>query len=93
MMKNLKYLLVAITFGLMVFSVVPVKAQCAACTATVESNAKSGSKTTKGLNNGILYLLAAPYLIVTVGGLIWYKKYRRKNVDLNNMQPQKLHLN
>lgn len=62
------------------------------CTATVETNSKSGASTTNGLNNGIMYLLAAPYLAVAIVGYIWYKKYRRKNVDLN-MRNEKLNLN
>ena len=70
----------------------PVKAQCAMCTVSVESSSKSGSKTTKGLNAGILYLLGAPYLAVSVCGYIWYKKYRRKEVNLN-MRSEKLNLN
>jgi hypothetical protein len=70
----------------------PVKAQCAMCTTAVESNSKNGNTTTKGLNNGILYLLAAPYLAVGVVGLIWYKKYRRKNIVID-MRDEKLHLN
>jgi hypothetical protein len=91
-MKKLKFLYLFLVFGLMVCSVAPVKAQCAMCTATVETNAKSGAGTTNGLNNGIMYLLAAPYLAVAVVGYIWYKKYRRKNVDLN-MRNEKLNLN
>jgi hypothetical protein len=39
-----------------------------------------------------MYLLAAPYLAVAALGYVWYKKYRRKNVDLN-MRDEKLHLN
>ncbi|MGZ3820805.1 MAG: hypothetical protein ACXVB6_09465, partial [Mucilaginibacter sp.] len=62
-------------------------------TTAVESNNKRGSTTTKGLNNGIMYLLAAPYLAVAAVGLLWYKKYRRKNVNLNNMRSEKLNLN
>jgi hypothetical protein len=42
-MKRLKYLYFVLVFGLMVCSVVPVKAQCAMCAATVESNSASGS--------------------------------------------------
>jgi len=76
----------------MVCSVVPVKAQCAMCTATVESNSASGNKATNGLNNGIMFLLAAPYLAAALGGYIWYKKYRRKNVTLE-MREEKLNLN
>ena len=91
-MKKLKFLYLALVLGLLVISVVPVKAQCAMCTATVETNSESGAKTTNGLNNGIVYLLAAPYLAVAVVGYIWYKKYRRKDVDLN-MRSEKLNLN
>jgi hypothetical protein len=91
-MKKLKFLYLFLVFGLMVCSVVPVKAQCAMCSANVETNAKSGAGTTNGLNSGIMYLLAAPYLAVAAVGYIWYKKYRRKNVDLN-MRNEKLNLN
>lgn len=91
-MKKLTYLFFAITFGLMVLSIVPAKAQCAMCTATVESNSKSGSHATKGLNSGIMYLLAAPYLAVAACGFIWYKKFRRKDVLLN-IPSEKLNLN
>jgi hypothetical protein len=62
------------------------------CSTTVESNSSSGASTTNGLNNGILYLLAAPYLAVAIGGYVWYKKYRRKDVELN-VRNEKLHLN
>jgi hypothetical protein len=78
--------------GLTLLAPVTVKAQCAMCSATVESNASGGNKQTAGLNNGILYLLAAPYIAVGVVGYIWYKKYRRKNVNLQ-MRDEKLHLN
>ncbi|QQL48716.1 hypothetical protein [Mucilaginibacter ginkgonis] len=67
-------------------------AQCAMCSATVETNNKSGNTQANGLNNGIMYLLAAPYLAVAAGAYIWYKKYRRKDVDLN-MRNEKIHLN
>ncbi|HTD98686.1 MAG TPA: hypothetical protein VK668_05345 [Mucilaginibacter sp.] len=91
-MKGIKITLILLAFGCMVLGTVPAKAQCAMCTTAVESNNKSGSKTTHGLNNGIMYLLAAPYLAVAAVGLIWYKKYRRKNVNLN-MRSEKLNMN
>lgn len=91
-MKSLKYILaVLIVVGCFCFTN-KAKAQCAACAATVESNADNGNNQAKGLNNGILFLLAAPYLAAAVGGYIWYKKYRRKDVDLN-MRNEKIHLN
>ncbi|MBD1392805.1 hypothetical protein [Mucilaginibacter glaciei] len=91
-MKNLKFLYLFLVFGLMLCAAAPAKAQCAMCSATVETNAKSGAGTTNGLNSGIMYLLAAPYLAVAVVGYIWYKKYRRKNVSLE-MRNEKLNLN
>jgi hypothetical protein len=91
-MKIYRFIIILFTVGLLACSVVPVNAQCAMCTTSVESNAKNGNGTTKGLNHGIMYLLAAPYLAVAIVGYIWYKKYRRKNVDLN-MRDEKLHLN
>lgn len=91
-MKSIKRILIILALGFMVFGAVQVKAQCAMCTTAVESNNKSGSRTTKGLNDGIFCLLAAPYLAAAAVGFIWYKKYRRKNVDLN-VPHEKLNLN
>ena len=47
-------------------------AQCAMCKAVVESNLESGGSIGAGLNNGILYLMAMPYISIVVVGLIWY---------------------
>ncbi|MFB9842301.1 hypothetical protein [Mucilaginibacter ginsenosidivorans] len=88
----MKRLLVVVVVSLMIFGAAEVNAQCAMCTTAVESNNKSGALTTKGLNNGIIYLLAAPYVAAAAIGFIWYKKYRRKNVDLN-IPHEKLNLN
>jgi hypothetical protein len=92
MKTSLKTALFLFVFGLMIISIKPVKAQCAQCAATVESNAKSGDKTASGLNKGILFLLVAPYLAVGIVGYVWYKKYRRKNISID-MRNEKLHLN
>lgn len=81
-----------VVFGLMLIGAQPVKAQCAQCSATVSTNANSGDTTTRGLNKGILFLLAAPYLAVGIGGYVWYRNYRKKNVMIA-MQNKKLHLN
>ena len=91
-MKSIKRILALIAIGFITFGAVKAKAQCAMCTTAVESNHKNGNATTNGLNNGILYLLAAPYLAVAAVGFIWYKKYRRKNVELN-VPHEKLNLN
>lgn len=66
-------------------------AQCAMCQATVESNIDNGGHVGRGLNDGIMYLLAAPYIAMLGIGYLWYKKYRKKSVivdmkrDLTNL--------
>ncbi|QJD95655.1 hypothetical protein HH214_07120 [Mucilaginibacter robiniae] len=92
-MKRLKFALFSVLFiGLVIVNAVPAKAQCAMCTANAEAGTKNGSTVAKGLNGGIMYLLAAPYLAVAALGFVWYKKYRRKSVDMN-MGNEKFHLN
>lgn len=48
------------------------KSQCAMCKAVVEANLESGGKIGAGLNDGILYLMAMPYISMLVVGFIWY---------------------
>lgn len=53
-------------------------AQCAMCTLNAENSVKNGNTEGNGLNDGILYLLAAPYLAVAAVGFLWYKRYRKR---------------
>jgi hypothetical protein len=55
-----------------------VKAQCSMCTISAEQGTKNGNTQGKGLNSGILYLLAIPYLLITGIGVLWYRNYRKK---------------
>ena len=41
-------------------------AQCAMCKSVVESNINGGSAIGSGLNDGILYLMAMPYLALAI---------------------------
>jgi hypothetical protein len=91
-MKYLRILAVLIVLSASVLSVQQVKAQCAVCTTNVETSTANGGKQGNGLNHGIMYLLAAPYLAIAVVGYIWYKKYRRKNVTIK-MGGERLNLN
>lgn len=50
---------------LLVLVSVPAEAQCAMCRAVLES--EEGQQTAKGINNGIVYLMAIPYVLI--GGL------------------------
>ena len=53
-------------------------AQCPMCRMSAESNLKAGGTAGRGLNNGILYMLAMPYLLVATMGYLWYRN-RNKN--------------
>lgn len=51
------------------------EAQCAMCKAIVESSESGGSSVADGLNSGIMYLMAFPYLLM---GAVGYAIYRNK---------------
>jgi hypothetical protein len=61
---------------LLVLLILPnvVEAQCAMCRAVVESEADG--KTAEGINNGIVYLMAIPYVLVAGVGYFVYRKMR-----------------
>jgi hypothetical protein len=61
-------------FLLIVLSHAYTFAQCAMCRTSAESDLKSGGTIAKGLNSGILYLMAIPYLILMIGGYFFFKK-------------------
>jgi hypothetical protein len=78
----MKKILVIFCF-LSLFTINESNAQCAMCKATAESNMKDGRSTVgRGLNSGILFLMAIPYMMAATGLGIWYynKKKRQKLV-------------
>ena len=56
-------------------------AQCPMCKIGAESNLKNGGSAGKGLNNGILYMLALPYTVVATLGFVWWRNNRRREED------------
>ena len=56
-------------------------AQCPMCKMSAESNLKNGGTAGRGLNAGILYMLALPYTLVGTIGYIWWRNNRRKEED------------
>jgi len=50
-----------------------LEAQCAMCRAVLES--EKGQATAKGINDGIIYLMAIPYILVAGIGYIIYRKF------------------
>ncbi len=61
---------------------VDLSAQCPMCRMSAESNLANGGSEGKGLNKGILYMLAMPYLIIMTLGYIWFRN--RKRLDQEN---------
>ncbi|PIB36487.1 hypothetical protein BFP72_14310 [Reichenbachiella sp. 5M10] len=53
-------------------------AQCAMCKTTIVNNVSQGELAlAEGLNFGIMYLFATPYLAVVAIGGVWYYKYKK----------------
>ncbi len=52
------------------------EAQCAMCRAVLESD--GNTSTAEGINNGIVYLMAIPYIAIAVLGYFVYKKMNPK---------------
>ena len=67
-------------FSFLIAIVVQTKlnAQCAMCKAVVEANLKEGGSAGAGLNEGILYLMAMPYIAVLLFGIFYYLQQRKK---------------
>ncbi|MBQ22264.1 MAG: hypothetical protein CMD32_02490 [Flavobacteriales bacterium] len=65
-----------ILFGFIVLLFIdPINAQCSMCRAVLES--EEGQQTAKGINNGIIYLMAIPYILVALASWRIYKIYRK----------------
>ena len=54
-------------------------AQCPMCRATAESNLANGGTEGQGLNQGILYLLGMPYLLVGTIAFIWWRNRKKEH--------------
>jgi len=65
-----RIIFIVIIFFLFSFS---AEAQCAMCRAVLES--EEGQTTAEGVNDGIVYLMAIPYILVGGIGYIIYFKF------------------
>jgi hypothetical protein len=79
-MKNKKIILSGI---LSLVISLQLRAQCAMCKAVVESNIDSGGSEGVGLNNGILYLMAIPYLAALSFGVFYYLQNKKTKAPSN----------
>jgi len=70
-----RIIFIVIIFLLFSFS---AEAQCAMCRAVLES--EEGQTTAEGVNDGIVYLMAIPYILVAgIGYIIYIKFLKVKN--------------
>ena len=59
-------------------------AQCAMCRTSLETNYSDGNPgIAAGINTGILYLLAIPYLAAMVLGYLWFKSSKNARKKLS----------
>ena len=75
MLNHFKYFLVLI---FIFFNTTNSFSQCAMCKAVVEANLKEGGSAGAGLNEGILYLMAMPYIAVFLFGIFYFLQKRNK---------------
>ena len=57
------------------FNVTDLFSQCAMCRAVLET--QEDQSISAGLNDGIMYLMAIPYILVALMGFILYKKFKK----------------
>ncbi len=82
-MNSRKYLILVLLVVLAVMFVSQdLAAQCPMCKIAAQSNLENGGSAGKGLNKGILYILLAPYILVTTLGILWYRN--KKNIDYDD---------
>lgn len=58
------------------FTFFSTNAQCAMCRAVLES--EDGQSTAQGVNDGIVYLMVIPYVLVAGMGVVLYSKFNKK---------------
>ena len=63
---------ISLIFFFLIFVTRRLSAQCAMCKAAVETNLKDGGSAGAGLNQGILYLMAMPYIAMLLFGAFYY---------------------
>ena len=53
-------------------------AQCPMCRATAETNLANGGTEGRGLNNGILYMLGMPYILIGTIAFLWWRNRKQE---------------
>ncbi len=61
-------------FTLLFIGIGDVDAQCVMCKAVAEKGTDNGQEMAKGLNAGILWLMAVPYTLILTMALVFFRK-------------------
>lgn len=78
-MKKLLTLSLLPLLALLLLAATPGLAQCTVCKSNVEaSRTEKDGYDISGLNKGILYMMAAPYILGGLVGFFWYRNVRRQ---------------
>ncbi len=72
--RNHKYLSLTLLLAALLVFPDSAEAQCAMCRAVLES--EGNSTVAEGINNGIVYLMAIPYILIGALFFIIYRKVR-----------------
>ncbi|MFK7050927.1 hypothetical protein [Flavobacterium columnare] len=73
--KNVK--IISVLFFVLCFLLsIEFKAQCAMCRASLEST--GNVEQAQAVNDGIVYLMAIPYILVGLASYYVYKMYKKK---------------
>lgn len=77
-MRSKRFFLI-LFFGIISFT---SSAQCAMCRAALESEGDTSKA--EAINNGIVYLMAFPYIMVAIVFYVVYKmKFKKKKTEVN----------
>ena len=76
-MSNYKIPILFVIVAFLMIGTDTAFAQCSMCRAVLQS--EEGQETAKGINNGILYLMAIPYLLVGLVGWKVFQIQKKKN--------------
>jgi len=74
--RKMKKLFSFFFFLFSIFYSLSTNAQCAMCRAAIES--EGNGATAEAINDGIVYLMVIPYLLVGIIGYTVYRMYQKK---------------
>jgi len=73
-----KFLYIFLIAGSMMLISADSFSQCAMCRRVAETGHANEDSKAKGLNSGILYLLAIPYVLGGIGVFAWYRNRKKE---------------